>query len=78
MQIYNIPERFFLLLVAKQSVCRKEGRRAGITWITTGHTNGDSLRFSRSNIYGIFYCTRAALWLMDVQWHPGHRYEVMV
>ena len=49
----------------------KAGKRpAGSLGITTSHTDEDWLRFWAVNVHGVFYCTRAALRLMEPQ-HYG-------
>lgn len=46
----------------------KAGKSApGSLHITTSHTDEDWLRFWGVNIHGVFYCTRAALRLMEPQ-----------
>jgi 3-oxoacyl-[acyl-carrier protein] reductase len=46
----------------------KAGKRApGSLGITTSHTDEDWLRFWGVNVNGVFYCTRAALRLMEPQ-----------
>jgi 3-oxoacyl-[acyl-carrier protein] reductase len=48
----------------------KAGKRApGSLGITTSHTDEDWLRFWGVNVHGVFYCTRAALRLMEPQRH---------
>ena len=37
--------------------------------ITTGHTDEDSLRYWSVNVHGVFYCTGAALRMMEPQKH---------
>ena len=37
--------------------------------ITTGHTDEDWLRYWSVNVHGVFYCTRAALRMMEPQKH---------
>ncbi len=43
----------------------KAGKTQGSLGITTSHTDDDWLRFWGVNVHGVFYCTRAALRLME-------------
>ena len=44
---------------------KSAGVRNGSLGITTSHTDDDWLRFWGVNVHGVFYCTRAALRLME-------------